>query len=60
MTVFLVLVVAIGFAFDYAYGAPEVLYIAVALSIGMNFFAYWKSDAVALAMAFQWRVSARY
>ncbi len=51
MTVFLVLIVAIGFAFNYAYGAPEVLYGAIVFSIVMNFFAYWKSDSVALALS---------
>ncbi len=51
MTVFLALIVAVGFAFSYVYNTPEVLYAAVALSIGMNFFAYWKSDSVALALS---------
>ncbi len=51
MTVFFLLIIALGFLFDYAYQSPQILYFAVALSIGMNFIAYWKSDAVALAMA---------
>jgi len=49
--VFFIMIIALGFLFDYAYDAPEVLYIAVALSLGMNFFAYWESARVALAMA---------
>lgn len=51
MTVFLLLVIFLGWVFAYALQAPEVLYIAVALSIGMNFIAYWKSDSIALAMS---------
>jgi heat shock protein HtpX len=51
MTVFFLLIIVLGFLFDYAYNAPQILYLAVALSVGMNFFAYWKSDAVALSMA---------
>lgn len=51
MSVFLVLIIAIGFAFSYAYNAPEVLYFAVAFSIGMNLLAYWNSDKIALAMS---------
>ncbi len=51
MTVFFVLIIAVGFLFSYAYGSPGILYIAVALSVGMNFMAYWKSDSIALAMS---------
>jgi len=51
MTVFLVLIIAFGFLFSQIYGSPEILYIAVILSIGMNVVAYWKSDTIALAMS---------
>ncbi len=51
MTVFFALIIALGFLFSQAYGSPEILYIAVALSVGMNFIAYWKSDSIALAMS---------
>ncbi len=51
MTVFFVLIIGLGFLFDYAYNSPEILYFAVILSVGMNFLAYWKSDAVALAIS---------
>ena len=51
MTVFFVLIIAVGFLFSQAYGSPDILYIAVALSVGMNFMAYWKSDSIALAMS---------
>lgn len=51
MTGFLLLVIALGWVFAYSTQTPEILYIAVALSIGMNFMAYWKSDSIALAMS---------
>lgn len=51
MAVFLGMIVALGFLFSQVYGSPNILYFAVALSIGMNFFAYWKSDSIALAMS---------
>ncbi|MBP9821840.1 MAG: M48 family metallopeptidase [Candidatus Pacebacteria bacterium] len=51
MTVFLVLVIGLGFLFGQVYNSPEILYVAVALSIGMNFVAYWKSDSIALTMS---------
>ena len=51
MTVFLVLVIFLGWLFSFALQAPEILYIAVALSVAMNFFAYWKSDSIALAIS---------
>src|SRR5258708_25738561 len=51
MTVFFLLIIGLGFLFDYAYHAPQILYFAVTLSLGMNFLAYWKSDAAALALS---------
>src|SRR3989338_74164 len=51
MTVFFVMIVGLGWLFGYAYNAPEVLYIAVALSISMNLVAYWNSASIALAMS---------
>lgn len=51
MTVFLVLIIFLGWLFGTIQGSPEILYIAVALSVGMNIMAYWKSDAIALAMS---------
>lgn len=51
MTVFLVLIILIGWLFGYVYNSPEILYFAVGLSLFMNFFAYWYSDKVALAMS---------
>ncbi|MEK7138708.1 MAG: M48 family metalloprotease [Patescibacteria group bacterium] len=51
MTVFLVLIVFIGWLFGYIYNSPGILYFAVGLSLFMNIFAYWFSDKVALAMS---------
>jgi len=51
MTVFLVFIIAFGWVISFIYGAPEILYIAVVLSIVINVVAYWKSDKVALAMS---------
>lgn len=51
MTVFLVLIIFIGWLFGYVYNSPGILYFAVILAVGMNFFAYWYSDKVALAMS---------
>lgn len=51
MTAFLAMIIFIGWLFAYTYNAPEIIYIAVALSLATNFFAYWHSDKVALAMS---------
>lgn len=51
MTVFLVFIILIGWLFGFMYNSPEILYFAVGLSLFMNFFAYWYSDKVALAMS---------
>ena len=51
MTVFFVLVIFIGWLFGYVYNSPGILYFAVFLAVFMNFFAYWYSDKVALAMS---------
>ncbi|MBI4158470.1 MAG: M48 family metallopeptidase [Candidatus Yanofskybacteria bacterium] len=51
MTVFLILIILIGWIFGYVYNSPGILYFAVILAVGMNFFAYWYSDKVALAMS---------
>src|SRR3989344_8535571 len=48
---FFVFVVFLGWAFGYAYDAPEILYFAVALSLIMNGLSYWYSDKIALSMS---------
>lgn len=51
MAVFLVVIIALGFAFSQVYGAPEVLYFAVAFSVVMNIASYWFADKIALAVS---------
>ncbi|KND50488.1 MAG: heat shock protein HtpX [Parcubacteria bacterium C7867-007] len=50
MSFFLVLVIAIGYAFSWYYGAPEILYVAVGFALIMNFWSYWFSDKTVLAL----------
>ncbi len=51
MTVFLVLIILIGFLFSYIYQSPNILYMAVIFSLLMNFFSYFYSDKIVLAQA---------
>jgi heat shock protein HtpX len=48
---FLALIVAIGYVMSQIYGNPTILYAAIVFSLIFNFFGYWYSDKVALAMA---------
>jgi heat shock protein HtpX len=51
MTVFLVLVIALGWVIGYILQSPGVLYFAVVLAVVMNLVAYWNSDKIALAIS---------
>lgn len=51
MSVFLALLVGVGWALSYVYGNPNILYIFAVVSVGMNIVAYWQSDKIALASA---------
>jgi heat shock protein HtpX len=51
MTVFFIVVVAIGWLFSWYYGNPNILYIFVAFSILMNIFSYWYSDKIVIKLA---------
>lgn len=51
MIVFLVLVVAIGWFVSYYYNSSAILYVAIALALAMNIWAYWFSDKTAIAQA---------
>jgi heat shock protein HtpX len=51
MGIFLVIVIALGWILSYLYQAPEILWIAVVMSIGMNLWAYWFSDKLALSVS---------
>lgn len=49
MTVFLVLIIAIGYFIAWYMNNPAILFVAVAFSLVMNVTAYWFSDKIALA-----------
>lgn len=51
MTVFFVLIIAIGFIFARVYDNPTFLYGFAFFSIFMNIFAYWNSDKIALSVS---------
>jgi len=50
-TVFLVVIIGIGWAFSRIYANPSILYFAVIFSVLMNVIAYWYSDKIVLKMA---------
>ena len=50
MSIFLVIVIGIGFFFSQYYGNPNILYIFVIFSIVMNVASYWYSDKIALKL----------
>ncbi|MCX6788218.1 MAG: M48 family metalloprotease [Candidatus Kaiserbacteria bacterium] len=47
---FLVVVTAVGYAVSTYYGDPSILYIAVVIAVGTNFYAYWASDKLVLSL----------
>ncbi len=51
MTVFLLVVIGIGFSFAQVYGDPAILYGAVLFALIMNFFSYWYSDKIVLSIS---------
>lgn len=51
MTLFFLVIMGIGWAFSYLYDAPEILLIAVVISVGMNIVSYWNSDKIVLAIS---------
>jgi heat shock protein HtpX len=51
MSVFLVLLIGVGWALSYMYGNPIILYAFAGFSIVMNVVAYWQSDKIAIATA---------
>lgn len=51
MSVFLVIIIGLGFVFARVYGNPNILYIFVIFSVVMNITSYWYSDKIALALA---------
>lgn len=51
MTVFLVLIIILGWAISYYFQSVAILYGAVALAVIMNLVAYWQSDKIALSIS---------
>lgn len=51
MSIFLIIVIGLGFVFAQIYGNPNILYLFVIFSIVMNIVSYWYSDKIALKMA---------
>src|SRR3990167_5469685 len=49
-TVFLIVVIGIGYVFSYVYDDVSILYIAVIFSVFMSFTSYWFSDKIVLSM----------
>jgi heat shock protein HtpX len=50
MSFFLIAVIGIGYVAAWLVGNPFILYISVALALGMNFYSYWYSDKLVLRM----------
>jgi heat shock protein HtpX len=51
MSIFLVIVIGLGFVFSQMYHNPSILYFFVIFSVVMNIVSYWYSDKIALSMA---------
>lgn len=50
MAMFLVLIIAVGYAVSWYLGNPSIVYIAVGFALLMNIFSYWYSDKIVLRM----------
>ncbi|MCP6720315.1 MAG: M48 family metallopeptidase [Patescibacteria group bacterium] len=51
LTVFLIVVVGLGWVFSGAYGSPVILYFAVGFSVIMGITSFWYSDKIVLRMS---------
>ncbi len=51
MTLFLVIVVAVGWFISYYFNSPILLIIAIVFALGMNLVSYWYSDKISLSLA---------
>lgn len=51
VTVFLIIIIGVGWGFSYIYNAPEILIIAIVFAVVMNVIAYFKSDKIALRIS---------
>ena len=50
ITVFLILVILVGWVLSYIFESPIILYLAVIISVVMSFSSYWHSDKIILSM----------
>lgn len=50
MTVFLIIVIALGYGVAYWYQKPEILFFAVIFAVLMNVISYWNSDKIVLSL----------
>lgn len=51
MSIFLIIVIGLGYVFSRIYGNANILYFFVAFSVAMNIVSYWYSDKIALSLA---------
>ncbi len=51
MAGFFIFIVILGYVFSYVYSSPGILFFAVIFSVVMNFFSFWYSDKIVLAMS---------
>jgi heat shock protein HtpX len=51
MSVFLVIVMAVGWAISYYFNSPAILFVAVIFALLTNIWSYWNSDKVVISMA---------
>ncbi len=47
---FLIVVIAVGYAVSWYYGNPAILFVAMVLAVGTNFYAYYASDSLVLSL----------
>lgn len=59
LTGFLLFIIVIGFTLSFLYGNPNLLYIAIFISIFLNISAYWFSDKLVLSMANATRIESK-
>lgn len=50
-TVFLIVVIGLGWVFSYVFESQIILFVAVGFSFFMSFFSYWYSDKIVLAIS---------
>ena len=56
LTIFFLLIIAMGFVFSEIYGNTAILYVSVILSLVMNIGSYWWSDKIVLSMVHARRI----